>query len=113
MNRTFLVLALALLGCAGCRTMNSKCGQPCGSPCAQPCCEPCHVTTMKHAPRPEGCCEGSSNSGGRGGDLETDCPGGNCCLFDRYHGQKCGPQYPNGPYDCSPCCSPNWGCNGY
>jgi hypothetical protein len=124
MNRTFLVLALALLGCGGCRTMGPKCGQPCGSPCGQPCaqpcdqacgkpCESCHVMTMKHAPRPAGCCEGCAESSGRGGNCDTSCPGGGCCVFDRYKGQECGPQYPAGPYDCSPCDSDNWGCNGH
>jgi hypothetical protein len=34
-------------------------------------------------------------------------------MFNRYHGSECGPGYPCGPYDCSPCNSPNWGCNGY
>jgi hypothetical protein len=111
MNRTFLVLALALLGCAGCRTMGPKCGQACGDSCAQPCgqqcCESSHVTTMKNAPRPDcgaSCCHGN---------MEASCPGGNGCVFDRYHGSECGPQYPEGSYDCSPCGSCNWGCNGH
>jgi hypothetical protein len=108
MNRTFLVLALALLGCGGCRTMGPSCGQGCG----QQCCEPSHVTTMKNAPRPEGCGEGCCNTCGRGGTCEGSCPGGNGCVFDRYHGSQCGPQYPTGPYDCSPCNSCDWGCNG-
>src|SRR5207244_10069740 len=33
MKRTLLVLALALLCSAGCRTMGPRCGQPCGRPC--------------------------------------------------------------------------------
>lgn len=97
--------------------MGSKGGQPCGDECAQPCdqecCEPCHVTRMKNAPRPDGCCEGCADSCGRGGNVEASCPGGDCCVFDRYAGSECGPQYPTGPYDCSPCDSCNWGCNGH
>ena len=112
MNRTFLVLALAVSCCGGCQSMRPKCGQACGGPCSQPCCEPCHVATMRHAPRPGGCCEGSNEPCGRGGNLESDCPGGNCCVFDRYRGQEDGPGYPCGPYDCSPCNSPDWGCTG-
>jgi hypothetical protein len=111
MNRTFLVLALALLGCAGCRTMGPNCGQDCSDSCAQscgqPCCESSHEMMMKYAPRPDcasNCCHGS---------MEGSCPGGNGCVFDRYHGSACGPQYPVGPYDCSPCNSCNWGCNGH
>jgi hypothetical protein len=34
-------------------------------------------------------------------------------LFQRYCGHDCGPGYGPGQYDCSPCNSPNWGCNGY
>jgi hypothetical protein len=120
MNRTFLVLALALLGCGGCRTMGPNCGQACSSPggesygqSSDKSCDSCHMMTMKNAPRPEGCCEGSARSSGHGGDVETACPGGNCCVFDRYQGSECGPQYPPGPYDCSPCSSCNWGCNGH
>jgi hypothetical protein len=110
MNRTFLVLALALLGCAGCRTMGSNCGQACGKSCAQPCdncCEPCHVATMKNAPRPG---DGSSCVHGT---MEGSCPGGQGCVFDRYRGSECGPQYPEGPYDCQACGACDWGCNGH
>jgi hypothetical protein len=114
MNRTFLVLALALLCSAGCRTMGPRYGQSSGgNPCGQRCCEPCHVATAKYAPRPDGCCEGSAESCSRGGNLEANCPGGEGCAFDRFHGSDCGPGYPAGPYDCSPCNSPNWGCNGH
>lgn len=120
MNRTFLVLALALLGCGGCRTLGPNCGQDCSCPCGPSCgdgcsqsCDSCHMMTMKNAPRPGGCCEGCGESCGRGGNCETSCPGGNCCVFDRYHGSQYGPQYPAGPYDCSPCDSCNWGCNGH
>jgi hypothetical protein len=112
MNRTFLVLALALLAGGGCRTMGPSCGQACGQSCEK-CCEPCHVTMMKNAPRPGGCCEGCSDRCCCGGNCETSCPGGNGCVFDRYHGSECGPQYPCGPYDCSPCSSCDWGCNGH
>ncbi len=117
MKRTLLVLALAVFGCAGCRAIQSNCGQPCatecGAPCDQSCCEPCHVKTMKYAPRPMGCCDGCGTASGRGGNIEADCPGGNCCIFDRYRGSDCGPGYPNAVYDCSPCCSPDWGCTGH
>ena len=119
MNRTFLVLALALLGSGGCRTMGPNCGQACSSPCGPSCgqacgkgCDSCHMMTMKNAPRPEGCCEGNARACGHGGDCETACPGGGCVVFDRYKGSECGPQYPAGPYDCSPCGSCDWGCNG-
>ncbi len=112
MNRTLLVLALALFGCAGCRSMGPKCGQACGGPGCDSCCEPCHVATMNHAPRPGGCCEGCCEQCGRGGNMESDCPGGQGCLFDKYHGQAdCG--YPCSDYDCSPCGSPDWGCTGH
>src|SRR3954465_5875389 len=115
MNRTFLVLALALLGCGGCRTMGPNCGQACGNSCGrsgcQQWCEPSHVETMKYAPRPGGC--DCANCSGRGGNAEASCPGGECCMFNRYHGSEGGPQYPAGPYDCSPCSSCDWGCNGH
>lgn len=129
MKRTLLVLALAVFSSTGCRAISSNrgqaCGEPCGQPCAQPCgqacdqpcgqpcCESCHMMTARHAPRPDGCCEGSCDSCGRGGDLEANCPGGNGCLFDHYCGSDCGPGYHPGPYDCSPCDSPDWGCTGY
>src|SRR5262245_39889913 len=122
MKRTFLVLALALLCSSGCQTMGPKSGQSCGGPACggpacgnqcEPCCEPCHVATMKHAPRPDGCCEGCCDSCGRGGNMENACPGGEGYCFDRYRGSDCGPGYPNGDYDCSPCNSPDWGCTGH
>lgn len=110
MNRTFLVLALASLASGGCRTMGPNCGHGCGNECAQPCaqqcCEPCYMTRSKNAPRPD------CNSSTCHGNMEASCPGGEGCVFDRYHGSECGPQYPNGPYDCSPCGSCDWGCNG-
>jgi hypothetical protein len=110
MNRTFLVLALALLGAGGCRTMGPGCGQACNScGCGSSCGQSCHMMTAQNAARPEG----SYNSCGRSGNCETSCPGGDCCVFDRYKGSECGPQYPNGPYDCTPCSSCNWGCNGH
>jgi hypothetical protein len=49
--------------------------------------------------------------GCQGGCQDGCCTGGGC--FDRYCGHNCGPGYGPGPYDCSACCSPNWGCNGY
>jgi hypothetical protein len=133
MKRTLLVLALALVVGVGCQAVNPNCGQPCAPACGQACaptcgqacggpcgpacggscCEPCHVATMKYAPRPGGCCEGCGEPCGRSGNLEANCPGGNGCVFDRYCGQECGPQYPAGPYDCSPCGSPDWGCTGH
>jgi len=112
MKSALLVLALAVCSSAGCRAINSKCGQPCcdsGGGCSQP----CHMAIQANAPRPGGCCEGCADPCGRGGNMEGSCPGGNCGVFDRYRGQQCGPGYPDGQYDCSPCCSPDWGCNGY
>jgi hypothetical protein len=111
MKRTLLVLALAVLSSAGCRAMGSKCGQPCANSCGTSC-QPCHVTMHQNAPRPDGCCEDCSDRVGVGGDLETNCPGGDCCVFDRYQGYP-DPGYPAGDYDCSPCGSPDWGCTGY
>lgn len=113
MKSALLVLALAVCTSAGCRAMNSGCGQPvCDSEC-NGCCTPCHMAIQENAPRPGGCCEGCAGPCGRGGNMENSCPGGNGCVFDRYTGQQCGPGYPNGAYDCSPCNSQNWGCNGY
>jgi hypothetical protein len=115
MKRALLVLALAVLSSVGCRAIGPSCGQTCcdgSSSCGQP----CHLAIRDNAPRPGGCCEGCGNScgcgTGRGGDLETGCDGGDCCMFGRNR-QAGGPGYPNGQYDCSPCCSPNWGCTGY
>jgi hypothetical protein len=75
------------------------------------------MSVAQNAPRPGGCCEGCAGDCGRGGNLETNCPGGNCCAFDRYCGQGCGAGcdcgYPVGEYDCSPCNSPDWGCTGH
>src|SRR4029079_13001976 len=97
MNRTFLVLALALLGCGGCRTMGPKCGQACSSECGPSCgspcgqgCDSCHMMTAKNAPRPEG----SYDSSSRNGNCETSCPGGGCVVFDRYHGSVRGAHHP-------------------
>ncbi len=115
MKRTLVVLALAVLSSAGCRAMNMPFGrgsaQSCGAGCEEECCEPCHVSTAKHAPRPIG--PGSMMSAGRGGNLDAAYPGGQGCCFDRHCGSQCGPGYHPGPYDCSPCDSANWGCNGY
>jgi hypothetical protein len=138
MKRTLLVLALAVLSTAGCRAINSsqmnQCGQPycgdacsngcgdtcdngcgnsCSSGCGDGCCESCHMMTARHAPRLEGCCEGCADGCGRGGNVDSSYPGGNCCVFDRYAGHPGGPGYHPGPYDCSPCGSPDWGCTGY
>jgi hypothetical protein len=113
MKSTFFVLALVVLSTAGCTAMNqSQCGG-CGNPCQDQCCEPCHVANARSAPRPVGCCDGCADSYGRGGSFDHSCPGGNGCCFDRYCGSQCGPGCGPGQYDCSPCGSPNWGCNGY
>jgi hypothetical protein len=129
MKSTLVVLALAALCCSGCRAFHwhrdqacaepcaESCAEPCAEPCSGPecaepcedeCCEPCHVTRAKHAPRPIG-----SHGYGRGGNLEHEYPGGKGCCFDSYCGSKCGPGYGPGPYDCSPCGSPHWGCTGH
>jgi hypothetical protein len=119
MNRTFLVLALALLTGATCQAMGPNCGEACGcgeacaTSCGPSCGDSCQAMRMRNAPRPIGCCEGYAGTCGRSGNCEANCPGGNCCVFNRYHGSECGPQYPAGPYDCSPCNSCNWGCNGH
>jgi len=113
MKSALLVLALAVLSSAGCRAIDPKCGQPCcdsGGGCSQP----CHMAIRQNAPRPGGCCEGCApGTCGRGGNFDNSCPGGNGCVFDRYQGSQCGPGYPNAQYDCSPCCSPGWGVDGY
>jgi hypothetical protein len=119
MKSALLVLALAVSSSVGCRAMNSSCGQPCCDS-GGGCCQPCHMAVAQNAPRPGGCCEGCAcGSCSRGGNVEGNCPGGDCCFFDRYRGQSCncgqgsGAGYPCGEYDCSPCDSPDWGCNGY
>ncbi len=121
MKSALCVLALAVLSSVGCRAMNSRCGQPCCDSGGS-CCQPCHMAMRENAPRPGGCCEGcAAESCSRGGNMEGNYPGGDCCFFDRYHGQggcqSCnqgsGAGYPNGEYDCSPCNSPEWGCTGY
>lgn len=112
MKSALYVLALAALSSVGCQAIGPKCGQPCGDSCSS-CSEPCHMSVARNAPRPIGLAEGMAGMGSRSGDLETSCPGGDCCAFNRYHGSQCGPGYPNAPYDCSPCCSPAWGCTGY
>ncbi len=91
-----------MLSCAGCRAIGPQAGNGCGEPCRGPCCE-----------QPVGCGDGCCDSCGRGGNLEDGCQGGNCCAFDRYCGHNCGPGYHPGPYDCSPCDSPHWGCTGH
>jgi hypothetical protein len=111
MKSTLLVLALAVLSSAGCQAIGPKCGQPvCGGPtidgCGS-CTQSCHESVMRNAPRPP-----MGGPGGRSGNWEQSCPGGNSCMFDRYRGGNgCG--YPCGQYDCSPCGSPRWGCTGY
>lgn len=117
MKRALFVLALAVLSSAGCRAINPQCGQPvCGDACVDSCGsggQPCHMAIHQNAPRPGGSCEGYAGNCGRGGSMEGNCPGGNCCMFDRHCGSNCGCGYPVGQYDCSPCNSPNWGCNGH
>jgi hypothetical protein len=114
MKRTLIVLALAAVSLAGCRTMDPYqdcgCGAPCGGECGG-CCETCHPSWAGEAQAmgPE-CCD----TCGRDGNLCECCgDGGNGCCFDRYCGSECGPGYHPGPYDCSPCGSPHWGCTGY
>jgi hypothetical protein len=116
MKSTLVVLALAALSAAGCRAIGTNGG--CG--CGQPMCDGygCGDTCGESYGDP--CCgqPGCGGACGRGGCLEDGCQGGccaggNCGLFDRYCGHNCGPGYGPGPYDCSPCNSPNWGCNGY
>lgn len=110
MKRALFVLALAVLSSVGCRAIGPNGGQACGDACGS-CGDSCHASLARNAPRPLGLAEGC-NSCGRSGDLESCCPGGDCCMFNRNCGQACG-GYPCGAYDCSPCGSPDWGCNGY
>jgi len=122
MKRTLVVLALAVLSTAGCRALNPHdCGNPCdggygcGDACCEPCDEPYQVACSQHAPRPAECYDDCGGPYGRGGSMEqtAGCQGGDGCLFNRYCGHDCDPGYGPGPYDCSACGSPNWGCTGY
>ena len=111
MKRALLVLALAVLSSVGCRAaMGPKCGQTCCDG-AGGCGQPCHLAIRDNAPRPPGCGDGCAGPSGHG-NLEASCPGNESCMFGRNR-QACGPGYPDAQYDCSPCCSPDWGCNGY
>jgi hypothetical protein len=115
MKSTLVVLALAVVSTTGCRAIGpTNHGPGCGDACSDSCGEPCHITRNRNAPRPMGYAGGPGQHMGRGGSLEANCPGGgDGCLFGRYTGQECGPGYHPGPYDCSPCNSPNWGCTGH
>jgi hypothetical protein len=127
MKRTMFVLALAVLSCTGCRAVSPYGNAGCCEPVGEECCDPCA----------QECCNG------RGGNLANGglCPSGaDCAVFSRYCGQRCEPGgcggecaggccnlgggclcgaggcgdgYPAGPYDCSACGSPNWGCTGH
>jgi len=94
------------MGCGN--SCGASCGDACGDSCGcgEECGDSCYQTS-RNAPRPMGDC-----TIGRGGNLETACPGGQGCCFDRYCGSKCGPGYHPGPYDCS-ACNACWGPNGY
>jgi hypothetical protein len=85
-------------------------GEPCGESCGPGCGAECG-----------GACGGNIANCAEHSAL---CQGGNCCcgLFDRYRGCGCGGAGCNecgcgsgapGPYDCSACNSPGWGCPGY
>lgn len=113
MKRTHVVLALAVFSCAGCQAMYPRGSAGCGDTCNEECCEPCHSVRTQHAPQPNDLRPYCGDQCGCGGDLESECPGGNGCCFDRYCGHNCGPGYHPGPYDCSPCDSPHWGCTGH
>jgi hypothetical protein len=132
MNRTIFVLALAALSCAGCRAIGPY---GCGGP---GCCEPCYDDCSQCGPGPGCGAPCGPACGVRGGSLDQCglCQGGrNCAFFGRYCGPNCGCNecgggccacdclkcndcccgdgYPVGPYDCSACGSPYWGCAGY
>jgi len=114
MKRALLVLALAVCSSAGCRAVNSHCGSGCG------CGDSCAVGAASGPSA--GCCDtcGSGECGGgaacAGGG--ASCPVGCLCqsgcgrnCFGRFCGNSgCGVQ---GPHDCSPAGSPNWGNPGY
>jgi hypothetical protein len=104
MKRTLVVLALAVLSAAGCRAVGPHQGPGCGDACGEPCCDP------YQGQRPM---LGGDPSVGRGGTIEECCQCGDGALFSRYCGHNCGPGYHPGPYDCSPCNSPHWGCTGH
>jgi hypothetical protein len=112
MKRTLVVLALAVLSSAGCRAVAPFERPGCGDACSDPCCEPCHVTRAQHAPRPM---LDGGHGVGRGGNYceQHPCHCEDCALFRRHCGHNCGPGYHPGPYDCSPCDSPHWGCSGH
>jgi hypothetical protein len=109
MKRSHVVLALAVLSAAGCQALSPAshrgCGDPCGGGCGDACCEPCQA--------PPAMGPGCGQSVGRSGNLQEECPGGNGCCCDRYCGHNCDPGYYPGPYDCSACGSPDWGCTGH
>jgi hypothetical protein len=101
MNRTLLVLALAISSSAGCRAVCPPTSHGCGDACAVGgegcgpvgCCESCGNEQCNNG-SPCGCLQ---NSGGA-------CFGRFCC------NSGCGVP---GVHDCSACDSPGWGCNGY
>lgn len=92
MKRLLVLLALAALCAAGCRTVApcGGCSQPvtCGDCCQ--CCPPNLADAMACGP---GC--------GQGG------------MFQRYGGPGCGDACTYGPYDCSPCGACRNPCGGF
>lgn len=116
MKRTLLVLALMACAAVGCRAVGPNCGSPCADPCMGPACRGPQPVGL----RANGCCDpcGECAGGGACSDAAGLC-GAGCgmvCdksgLFNRHCG-GCDGGYGAGPYDCSPCGSPNWGCNGF
>ncbi|MEX2316184.1 MAG: hypothetical protein WD669_03465 [Pirellulales bacterium] len=117
MKRTLLVLALAICVSAGCRAVGPRGGSGCGQSCGPGGCQ---------CGEPVGGCD-SCGSGCNGASCGSECNGTcagcgenschcqgpcDCGMFNRHCGcaDSCGAP---GPYDCSPCNSPAWGCNGY
>ena len=122
MKRTLVVLALAVLSAAGCRAIGPNGG--CG--CGDPCCDGCSDAAMPVANRaashaavsPAAAASADAAAAWKTVARRQAAARRLLCwrqlrLFDRYCGHNCGPGYGPGPYDCSPCNSPNWGCNGY
>lgn len=132
MKRTLLVLALAVLSSAGCRVIGPQSNCQCGNcDCGEPVYDGYQYDDSYDypydVPQPVGGCDacGQPCSGTVAGCVENSYlyqGGGDGEFFARYCGCGCGGAGCDdcgcgdgcpGPYDCSPCNSPAWGCNGY
>ena len=125
MKRTLVVLALAVISAAGCRAMSpyqrlrlwrTCCGwvRRAARPVATRAADRRRLCVGRGCGRSPaavmgpgcGCTMWSRWRHAQRNAVATAATG---CCFDRYCGSNCGPGYHPGPYDCSPCDSPNWG----